>query len=242
MPLNLLARYLKHGEGLVPTADAAKMVLSPDVEVYSLLGSEFKLSHAGNVCTAAATSSSETRWSCKGAFQPGVDLAVVQRVAVRGGPPVAVHQRRAGLSKACGGRHHRGARRRGRPRTSAPPSGAPRIHRQRRRLGAAGGDRGGAHGRDAGGARGRACVLRVVGRYFRSFVDFASSGAVEEKGLVPTADEAKVVLSPYVEVYTACWGSRSATSNSVAARRSSECTARLHDRGGSRVPCAVVVW
>ncbi|WVZ50546.1 hypothetical protein U9M48_001788 [Paspalum notatum var. saurae] len=33
-------------------------------------------------------------------------------------------------------------------------------------------------------------VARIDGAYFRSFVDFASSGAVEEEGLVPTADDA----------------------------------------------------
>ncbi|KAK3119239.1 hypothetical protein QOZ80_9BG0716420 [Eleusine coracana subsp. coracana] len=37
-------------------------------------------------------------------------------------------------------------------------------------------------------------------RYFRSFVDFASSGVVEELGLVPAADAAETVLSPDVEV------------------------------------------
>lgn len=43
-------------------------------------------------------------------------------------------------------------------------------------------------------------VARVDGGYFRSFVDFACSGAVEEEGLVPTADAAEKVLSPDVEV------------------------------------------
>ncbi|TVT98734.1 hypothetical protein EJB05_55964, partial [Eragrostis curvula] len=38
--------------------------------------------------------------------------------------------------------------------------------------------------------------------YFRSFIDFASSGAVEEEGLVPTADPEKMVHSPDVEVYS----------------------------------------
>ncbi|TVT98716.1 hypothetical protein EJB05_55946, partial [Eragrostis curvula] len=45
-------------------------------------------------------------------------------------------------------------------------------------------------------------VERVVGRYFRSFVDFARSGAVEAERLAPTADAAKMVLSPDVEVYS----------------------------------------
>ncbi|CAL4954556.1 unnamed protein product [Urochloa decumbens] len=43
-------------------------------------------------------------------------------------------------------------------------------------------------------------LARVDEDYFRSFVDFASSGAVEEEGLVPTADAAETVLSPNIEV------------------------------------------
>ncbi|KAG2566659.1 agmatine coumaroyltransferase-2-like [Panicum virgatum] len=43
-------------------------------------------------------------------------------------------------------------------------------------------------------------VARVDDGYFRSFVDFACSGAVEREGLVPTADAAEKVLSPDVEV------------------------------------------
>ncbi|CAL4979878.1 unnamed protein product [Urochloa decumbens] len=43
-------------------------------------------------------------------------------------------------------------------------------------------------------------VARVDEGYFRSFVDFASSGAVEEEGLVPAADAAETVYSPDVEV------------------------------------------
>ncbi|RLN23898.1 agmatine coumaroyltransferase-2-like [Panicum miliaceum] len=43
-------------------------------------------------------------------------------------------------------------------------------------------------------------LARVNESYFRSFVDFASSGAVEEEGLVPTADAADTVLSPNIEV------------------------------------------
>ncbi|TVU24296.1 hypothetical protein EJB05_26720, partial [Eragrostis curvula] len=45
-------------------------------------------------------------------------------------------------------------------------------------------------------------VARKGGRHFRSFVDFASSGAVEAEGLAPMADAAKMVLSPDVEVYS----------------------------------------
>ncbi|OEL31859.1 Agmatine coumaroyltransferase-2 [Dichanthelium oligosanthes] len=45
-----------------------------------------------------------------------------------------------------------------------------------------------------------AAVARVDERYFRSFVDFACSGAVEEEGLVTTADATEKVLSPDVEV------------------------------------------
>ncbi|CAN6287231.1 unnamed protein product [Urochloa humidicola] len=46
----------------------------------------------------------------------------------------------------------------------------------------------------------RAAVSRVDDGYFRSFVDFASSGAVEREGLEPTADESQVVLCPDLEV------------------------------------------
>ncbi|KAK3120501.1 hypothetical protein QOZ80_9AG0688750 [Eleusine coracana subsp. coracana] len=45
-------------------------------------------------------------------------------------------------------------------------------------------------------------VARMDERYFRSFIDFASSGAVEEMGLVPKANAAKMVLSPDIEVYS----------------------------------------
>ncbi|TVU24299.1 hypothetical protein EJB05_26726, partial [Eragrostis curvula] len=45
-------------------------------------------------------------------------------------------------------------------------------------------------------------VVRMDDRYFRSFVDFASSGSVEAERLAPTADAAKMVLSPDVEVYS----------------------------------------
>ncbi|CAL4991620.1 unnamed protein product [Urochloa decumbens] len=45
-----------------------------------------------------------------------------------------------------------------------------------------------------------AAVARVDDEYFRSFVDFVSSGAVEAEGLVPAADEAETVYSPDVEV------------------------------------------
>jgi hypothetical protein len=43
-------------------------------------------------------------------------------------------------------------------------------------------------------------VSRVDDAYFRSFVDFASSGAAEAGGLAPTADESQVVLCPDLEV------------------------------------------
>ncbi|GJN01426.1 hypothetical protein PR202_ga18692 [Eleusine coracana subsp. coracana] len=43
-------------------------------------------------------------------------------------------------------------------------------------------------------------VARVNDRYFKSFLDFACSGAVEEEGLVPAADASEMVLSPDVEV------------------------------------------
>uniref|UniRef100_A0ACD5V2I3 Uncharacterized protein n=1 Tax=Avena sativa TaxID=4498 RepID=A0ACD5V2I3_AVESA len=43
-------------------------------------------------------------------------------------------------------------------------------------------------------------VARIDEAYFRSFIDFASSGAVEEERLVPTADSLELTLSPNVEV------------------------------------------
>ncbi|XP_062209389.1 putrescine hydroxycinnamoyltransferase 3-like [Phragmites australis] len=43
-------------------------------------------------------------------------------------------------------------------------------------------------------------VARVDDAYFRSFIDFASSGAVEAEGLAPTADESQVVLCPDLEM------------------------------------------
>ncbi|PUZ45481.1 hypothetical protein GQ55_8G227200 [Panicum hallii var. hallii] len=43
-------------------------------------------------------------------------------------------------------------------------------------------------------------VARVDDGYFRSFIDFARSGAVEEEGLVPAADAAETAYSPDVEV------------------------------------------
>ncbi|PAN43351.1 hypothetical protein PAHAL_8G230100 [Panicum hallii] len=45
-------------------------------------------------------------------------------------------------------------------------------------------------------------VARVDDGYFRSFVDFASSGVVEREALVPTTDPAVTVLSPHVFVYS----------------------------------------
>ncbi|WVZ50445.1 hypothetical protein U9M48_001697 [Paspalum notatum var. saurae] len=41
---------------------------------------------------------------------------------------------------------------------------------------------------------------RTHGAYFRSFVDFASSGAVEEEALVPTADAAEAPVSTGIDV------------------------------------------
>ncbi|GJN17666.1 hypothetical protein PR202_gb04752 [Eleusine coracana subsp. coracana] len=43
-------------------------------------------------------------------------------------------------------------------------------------------------------------LARVNEAYFRSFIDFASSGAVDKERLVPTADAAEMVLSPSIEV------------------------------------------
>ncbi|KAF8650870.1 hypothetical protein HU200_063780 [Digitaria exilis] len=45
-------------------------------------------------------------------------------------------------------------------------------------------------------------VSRVDDSYFRSFIDFASSGAVEAEGLTPAADPARMVHSPDMEVYS----------------------------------------
>ncbi|XP_052145837.1 putrescine hydroxycinnamoyltransferase-like [Oryza glaberrima] len=43
-------------------------------------------------------------------------------------------------------------------------------------------------------------VAGIDDAYFRSFVDFASSGAVEAEGLVPSADAGEVVVCPDMEV------------------------------------------
>ncbi|KAL6653942.1 hypothetical protein ACP70R_007407 [Stipagrostis hirtigluma subsp. patula] len=43
-------------------------------------------------------------------------------------------------------------------------------------------------------------VARIDDGYFRSFIDFASSGAVEEERLAPAADAAEKAISPDVEV------------------------------------------
>ncbi|KAK1299472.1 Agmatine coumaroyltransferase-2 [Acorus calamus] len=43
-------------------------------------------------------------------------------------------------------------------------------------------------------------IAKVDGDYFRSFIDFANSGAVEKEGLVTTADMTKLVLCPDLEV------------------------------------------
>ncbi|CAM0908973.1 unnamed protein product [Alopecurus aequalis] len=43
-------------------------------------------------------------------------------------------------------------------------------------------------------------VARINDGYFKSFIDFASSGAVEKERLVATADATEMVLSPNIEV------------------------------------------
>ncbi|KAK1260039.1 Agmatine coumaroyltransferase-2 [Acorus gramineus] len=43
-------------------------------------------------------------------------------------------------------------------------------------------------------------IAKVDGDYFRSFIDFANSGAVEKEGLVTTADMTSLVLCPNLEV------------------------------------------
>ncbi|KAM3370649.1 hypothetical protein ACQJBY_018159 [Aegilops geniculata] len=43
-------------------------------------------------------------------------------------------------------------------------------------------------------------VARINDGYFKSFIDFANSGAVEKERLVATADAAEMVLSPNIEV------------------------------------------
>ncbi|CAO1943686.1 unnamed protein product [Urochloa humidicola] len=43
-------------------------------------------------------------------------------------------------------------------------------------------------------------VTRINGAYFKSFIDFASSGAVEKERLVAAADTDEMVLSPNIEV------------------------------------------
>ncbi|KQK13770.1 agmatine hydroxycinnamoyltransferase 1 [Brachypodium distachyon] len=48
----------------------------------------------------------------------------------------------------------------------------------------------------------RAAVAAVDDAYFRSFVDFASSGVVEAEGLVPTADSDQTALCPNLELDT----------------------------------------
>ncbi|XP_066335963.1 agmatine coumaroyltransferase-2-like [Miscanthus floridulus] len=45
-------------------------------------------------------------------------------------------------------------------------------------------------------------VSRIDDGYFRSFIDFASSGAVEKERLVPTADPSETAKSPHVAVYS----------------------------------------
>ncbi|KAG8066584.1 hypothetical protein GUJ93_ZPchr0004g38756 [Zizania palustris] len=43
-------------------------------------------------------------------------------------------------------------------------------------------------------------VARINDSYFKSFIDFVSSGAVEKERLVASADAAEMVLSPHIEV------------------------------------------
>ncbi|XP_020099133.1 agmatine coumaroyltransferase-2-like [Ananas comosus] len=43
-------------------------------------------------------------------------------------------------------------------------------------------------------------VAKVEDSYFKSFIDFSSSGAAEEEGLMPTADADEMVLCPNLEV------------------------------------------
>ncbi|TVU24277.1 hypothetical protein EJB05_26699, partial [Eragrostis curvula] len=74
-------------------------------------------------------------------------------------------------------------------------------------------------------------LVRTDDRYFRSLIDFASSGAVEEEGLVPTADAAKMVLSPDGEALGFPFRYIDFGSARIRGR----------DRGGSRVPCALIV-
>jgi hypothetical protein len=45
-------------------------------------------------------------------------------------------------------------------------------------------------------------VSRIDDAYFRSFIDFATSGAVENEQLVPTADPSERAKSPHVAVYS----------------------------------------
>jgi hypothetical protein len=45
-------------------------------------------------------------------------------------------------------------------------------------------------------------VSQIEDGYFRSFINFASSGAVENKRLVPTADPSEMAKSPHVAVYS----------------------------------------
>ncbi|OAY84598.1 Agmatine coumaroyltransferase-2 [Ananas comosus] len=46
-------------------------------------------------------------------------------------------------------------------------------------------------------------VAKMEDSYFKSFIDFSSSGAIEEEDLVPTADADEMVLCPNLEVD--CW-------------------------------------
>ncbi|TVT98723.1 hypothetical protein EJB05_55953, partial [Eragrostis curvula] len=294
-----------HGEWLVPTPDAAKMVLSPDVEVYSLLGFAFRdidfcsgvpffhmrgyvteedpALHRMRLQLVVMPSPSSslvvddelllvqlTRFKC-GSYVVGYTLhhlvadghamattmvafgqatcgiavdpvPVIDRslfFAPRNPPRVEFEHRGAefklpGTEKACGGSNVSGdevvvhrvrftrASISSLKSMATPPAGARlrqystvqcvvahlwRCITAARRLG----------GRKVTVARvavnGRARMRRhappavpqerrMDDAYFRPFIDFAGSGAVAQEGLVPTADTAKMALSPDVEVYS----------------------------------------
>ncbi|TVU24304.1 hypothetical protein EJB05_26732, partial [Eragrostis curvula] len=125
----------------------------------------------------------------------------MQHVPVHGGAPVAVHDQGARARRRL---NHDPQGRRRRARAHARPDGAGGVHRQRPAVGAAGRHRWRAP-EEAAQPRAE-LVSRAVARvdygYFRSFIDFASSGAVEEERLVLTTDPAKMVHCPDVEVYS----------------------------------------
>ncbi|RCV39012.1 hypothetical protein SETIT_8G188400v2 [Setaria italica] len=77
------------------------------------------------------------------------------------------------------------------------------IHRQRRALGSAEHHRAGADGHSPA-SHGRALISQAVfhvdDRYFRSFIDFACSGAVEREGLVRTTVLSELVMRTNIEI------------------------------------------